>query len=402
MFNGLRVRMGATSGYVPADAKDVASCCIVAKAKLISDMGAGGEVLLDEETFRGVKDCLHELGCVDEHGINLSELDTAAWRTLFCPWRSAAAVSSTPEAVLLDMGAYRLPQQQLLEIGAAACQVTNPLLRASWLRPLPAAAPAQSTGSKGPPGSAGDSQLESAAAKIGRSAATPSSRSSCNNPSVLRIYQVLHPMQVARAHVYGNDLACKDILEVVDLPYFDAPDIAMVFARVDGGKQLMLRDKTEGLLVNGTVLAVIAEALKAVPGGYLCRVQDGEMKYMVAFHDAQDALEWALVVQELLVWQSWSQKLLAQAPFLEVVDEATELPLFRGPRMKMGVCQGSPRTIMPDHLGRADYHGASINQAARYMEVAAHGGQVVCDMALAAQVAKPAAVWAAAARERRL
>jgi hypothetical protein len=69
--------------------------------------------------------------------------------------------------------------------------------------------------------------------------------------------------------------------------YCPLPDITMVFARVDGGKQLMLRDKTEGLLVNDMVLAVITEALKAVPGGYLCRVQDGEMKYMVAFHAAQ-------------------------------------------------------------------------------------------------------------------
>jgi hypothetical protein len=42
----------------------------------------------------------------------------------------------------------------------------------------------------------------------------------------------------------------------------------------------------------------------------------------------------------------------------------------------MGVCEGAPRTIMPDHLGRADYHGSSINQAARYMDAAAHGGMV--------------------------
>ncbi len=45
-------------------------------------------------------------------------------------------------------------------------------------------------------------------------------------------------------------------------------------------------------------------------------------------------------------------------------------------RLKMGICEGCPNTIMPDHLGRADYHGASINQAARYMDAAAHGGQV--------------------------
>jgi len=49
----------------------------------------------------------------------------------------------------------------------------------------------------------------------------------------------------------------------------------------------------------------------------------------------QDALEWALVVQELLLWQPWSQRLLVQAPFQEVVDEKTDLPLFRGPRWGM-------------------------------------------------------------------
>ena len=37
-------------------------------------------------------------------------------------------------------------------------------------------------------------------------------------------------------------------------------------------------------------------------------------------------------------------------------------------RLKMGVCEGSPRSIFPDHNGRADYHGASINQAARFMD----------------------------------
>ena len=34
----------------------------------------------------------------------------------------------------------------------------------------------------------------------------------------------------------------------------------------------------------------------------------------------------------------------------------------------MGVCEGVPGSIMPDHMGRADYHGASVNQAARFMD----------------------------------
>ena len=58
----------------------------------------------------------------------------------------------------------------------------------------------------------------------------------------------------------------------------------------------------------------------------------------------------------------------------------------------MGVCEGKPRSILPDHLGRADYHGASINQAARYMDAAAHGGMIACEAELAAKVF---AIWRA-------
>jgi hypothetical protein len=53
---------------------------------VISELAAGGQVLLDAATFRGVKDAGHELGCVDEGGVNLSQLEAAAWATLLCPW----------------------------------------------------------------------------------------------------------------------------------------------------------------------------------------------------------------------------------------------------------------------------------------------------------------------------
>ena len=34
----------------------------------------------------------------------------------------------------------------------------------------------------------------------------------------------------------------------------------------------------------------------------------------------------------------------------------------------MGLCEGVPGSITPNHAGRADYHGASVNQAARFMD----------------------------------
>jgi hypothetical protein len=47
----------------------------------------------------------------------------------------------------------------------------------------------------------------------------------------------------------------------------------------------------------------------------------------------QDALEWALYVQELLLWQPWPARLLALPGFREsAADANSRLPLFRGPR----------------------------------------------------------------------
>ena len=52
----------------------------------------------------------------------------------------------------------------------------------------------------------------------------------------------------------------------------------------------------------------------------------------------------------------------------------------------MGLCEGFPSSIMPNHLGKADYHGVSVNMAARFTDAAAHGGQVACEEDLALRV----------------
>lgn len=62
--------------------------------------------------------------------------------------------------------------------------------------------------------------------------------------------------------------------------------------------------------------------------------------------------------------------------------------VFRGPRLRVGLCEGVPRAMLPDHAGRADYYGSSINQAARMTDAAAHGGQIALELALALAVLK--------------
>ena len=82
-----------------------------------------------------------------------------------------------------------------------------------------------------------------------------------------------------------------------------------------------------------------------------------------------------------------SRHLCAVVRSLAVVENLkNSCPAAARCRLRMGVCEGVPRAIVPDHLGRADYHGASINSAARYMDAAAHGGQIVCDAAMALKV----------------
>lgn len=45
-----------------------------------------------------------------------------------------------------------------------------------------------------------------------------------------------------------------------------------------------------------------------------------------------------------------------------------------GPRLHIGLAEGQPHAIGPDHLGRADYHGPSVNLAARMLTAAAAAG----------------------------
>ncbi len=68
-------------------------------------------------------------------------------------------------------------------------------------------------------------------------------------------------------------------------------------------------------------------------------------------------------------------------------------------RLKMGVCEGTPNSIQPDHLGRADYHGESINLAARFMDAAAHGGQVGTGDLAGSQACWLLSLWSARAMQ---
>lgn len=74
------------------------------------------------------------------------------------------------------------------------------------------------------------------------------------------------------------------------------PPVTMVFMAVEGPEQLVKRRRPFTPVVQGLLNRVVRDALRRL-GGYLCRVQEGDMKFMVAFASPVTALEWCLLVQ---------------------------------------------------------------------------------------------------------
>jgi hypothetical protein len=164
----------------------------------------------------------------------------------------------------------------------------------------------------------------------------------------------------------------------------------MVFVMVEGGKAFARRKRSDSAIVHNLISQTLVETLAYFPvekgQGYLCREQDGEFKYMIAFECPGAALEWCLLLQEVSMYLPWPPQVLGVTGWGETRDSSSGGLIWRGPRLKMGLARGHPRSIMPDHIGRADYHGVSVNNAARYCAVAAHGGQIVLEQALAEEI----------------
>jgi hypothetical protein len=200
--------------------------------------------------------------------------------------------------------------------------------------------------------------------------------------SRLRVYSVLPQCLAERARAWGSCLTLRDGVRQTDAGFFDAPGAAaaaslvplssalagaaappvtVVFASVDGVRGL--RRRAGGADVSGLLRAVLRAAIGAVPGAYLCREIDGsdEIKYMLAFPSATAALTFCLLVQEATMYAPWPQSVLDWAEWREVHAPGDGALLFRGPRLRMGVAEGVPRSLAPDCAGRADYYGPAVN-----------------------------------------
>lgn len=60
------------------------------------------------------------------------------------------------------------------------------------------------------------------------------------------------------------------------------------------------------------------------------------------------------------MYAEWPEYILDLPGFQEEFDPESGQLLFRGPRLRMGVSDGAPSSVLPDHMGRANYTGKQM------------------------------------------
>ena len=144
--------------------------------------------------------------------------------------------------------------------------------------------------------------------------------------------------------------------------------VTLVFTDIQGSTELWERLGIAFQPILDLHNRIFREAI-AAHGGY--EVKTAGDAFMVAFQHADQALSFALEVQEQLLRADWPDQLLA-----DIHATATADGLFRGLRVRMGIHTGEPICDMDSSSGRMDYFGPMVNRAARATS-AAHGGQIL-------------------------
>eukprot|EP00775_Hariotina_reticulata_P005600 gene5600-5838_t len=404
---GLRIRMGVATGWLPA-AAEIKTSALFDLAKGVSDMANGGQVLLEAATFAAVNNWLTELSTVDHKGYNdalitrmansPAETSKGWFSRLLSPLRSSSA--SRSGAVLLDMGRYWVPGLRHV--------VTRVMDSAGDQAAAVATASLQLGLQNSTAGASLDAALSAAAAAVVRPDEAARDR------HYLQLYTILPHSQRSRLKLWKGSFNLQEGTQRMIKGYCDAPgtveagcgatakllDVAllppvtMVFAAVDGGVNLVRKREQVAKVVHRVVTRLMQAVLLALPDGYLCREQDGVLKYMLAFKEAARAAEWCILMQEALQQVPWPADVLeafaalAKGSALSSVDGMRRSGSMAGGAgqrlsLKMGLAEGVPEEIAPDAWGRADYFGPWVNLAARMMSATASGGQIVlsCDTA---------------------
>lgn len=95
-------------------------------------------------------------------------------------------------------------------------------------------------------------------------------------------------------------------------------------------------------------------------------------------------IPWSQAVFDAFALSTPTQASTAAVSAFDDRSSSNGLPVGR-PALHISFAEGQPHSIGPDHLGRADYHGPSVNTAARMLAAAAagSGGRIATSVELA-------------------
>jgi hypothetical protein len=234
----------------------------------------------------------------------------------------APASASSNGIINLDMGEYKLPHLDVAAALSGLPQQRPGGASAAAAAAVAAAAAASQAASGGRGASMDGSAAAAAAAAAATAAATAIAPDGGGGAAaaahLLRVYALLPTCLAERAREWGSRLTLKEGARQTERGFFDAPgataaaslvptaaalaggampSVTAVFAAVEDAR-LLTRGGAGAAAARGPAAeaarllrTVVHATLAAVPGGYLCREQEGKMRFMLAFPDAGGALQ---------------------------------------------------------------------------------------------------------------
>jgi len=170
--------------------------------------------------------------------------------------------------------------------------------------------------------------------------------------------------------------------------YRDSPDpaenLAILFLKTSKPLEVQQAEQAAGTLADDLVISTITEynlgvamvsrtvrQLLPAYNGYECKEPEAA-KFTLAFRSLEEAVRWAVGLQEALLEQPWPETVLSWEQAAEVPSGGAR-PLWRGLRVRIGIAWGGATYRKPLNTGRADYFGNLPNLAARVSALAAPG-----------------------------
>eukprot|EP01065_Artemidia_motanka_P043845 TRINITY_DN6148_c0_g4_i3.p1 TRINITY_DN6148_c0_g4~~TRINITY_DN6148_c0_g4_i3.p1 ORF type:complete len:746 (+),score=226.30 TRINITY_DN6148_c0_g4_i3:274-2511(+) len=151
----------------------------------------------------------------------------------------------------------------------------------------------------------------------------------------------------------------------------DAPHVSMCFTDIQSSTELWEscpQGMFDGLRLHNKVMRRCAGQFN----GYEVKIIGDA--FMLAFDAAADAVAFALSAQESLATSEWPPELVH--PLVDRVEGPAGVPIWNGPRVRIGLHAGNVRVEHNPVTGRHDYFGQPVNTAARIEAAVKFGGLI--------------------------